>query len=38
MDITIPQDSIYYMGFHIGAGDLDMSGTTVDDVFVYRKN
>lgn len=35
--IIVPEDSIYYMGFHVGAENVDMSGTTVEDVFVYRK-
>lgn len=35
--ITIPSDSIYYMNFQIGAENVDMTGTTVDDIFVYRK-
>lgn len=35
--ITIPSDSIYYMNFQIGAENVDMTGTTIDDIFVYRK-
>lgn len=34
--IKIPQDSIHFMNFHVGAENLNMTGTTVDDVFVYR--
>jgi hypothetical protein len=36
-DIIIPKDSIYYMGFHIGGSEVEMSGTYTDDIFVYHK-
>jgi hypothetical protein len=35
--IIVPNDSIYYMGFHVGASNIDMSGTYIDDIFVYHK-
>ena len=35
--ITVPQDSIYFMNFHVGAEKLDMTETTTNEIFVYRK-
>ena len=37
-NIIVPAEtSVYYMGFHVGGNDVEMSGTYTDDIFVYHK-
>jgi hypothetical protein len=35
-EIVVP-DGCAYMRFHVGAENLDMTGTTLNDIFIYRK-